>query len=118
LPNSYSDPDMVFKSMKITPDHKVALIESISKKMAQQPIKLRATFELHCFTYEGIDAIKAALIRTKKEINDDQFTIDVSTPNPSHFCFSLKLLLHPITNVRPRPLRRIRESKKSMKPLS
>ena len=91
MPNSYSDPDMVFKNMKITPEHKSALIESISKKMAQQPIKLRATFELNCFTYEGIDAIKAALIRTKREINDDQFTIDVSPPPvPSYFCFSLK----------------------------
>jgi translation initiation factor 2 subunit 1 len=71
---------MVFKNMKITPDHKAALIESISKKMAQQPTKLRATFELNCFTYEGIDAIKAVLIRTKREVNDDQFQIDVSHP--------------------------------------
>jgi translation initiation factor 2 subunit 1 len=47
--------------------------------MAPQPIKLRADFELTCFTYEGIEALKEALLAAKKAVNDDQFSVSVST---------------------------------------
>lgn len=41
--------------------------------MAPTPVKLRADFELTCFTYEGIDALKYALITAKKEVSDEAF---------------------------------------------
>jgi translation initiation factor 2 subunit 1 len=44
--------------------------------MAPSPVKLRAVFELQCFTSEGIDAIKEALLAAKKAVNDDQIIID------------------------------------------
>jgi translation initiation factor 2 subunit 1 len=37
------------------------LIENIQRKLTQQAVKIRADFEVSCFTYEGIDAVKAAL---------------------------------------------------------
>jgi translation initiation factor 2 alpha subunit (eIF-2alpha) len=46
------------------------LIESIKKKMAPPAVKLRAGFELNCFTHEGIDAIKAALLAAKVAVNE------------------------------------------------
>ena len=61
----YSEPDSVFKEIKITDEQKKVLIESISKKMAPQPVKLRSDFELTCFSYEGIVAIKEALVTAK-----------------------------------------------------
>lgn len=39
--------------------------------MAAQPIKLRCTFVLQCYTYEGIEAIKASLIEAKKQTNSE-----------------------------------------------
>jgi translation initiation factor 2 subunit 1 len=48
------------------------LIESIARKMAPSPVKLRADFEITCFTYEGIDALKEALIIAKTAVNDDR----------------------------------------------
>jgi translation initiation factor 2 alpha subunit (eIF-2alpha) len=33
--------------------------------MAPAPVKLRADFELTCFTFEGIEAIKEALLAAK-----------------------------------------------------
>lgn len=46
-------------------------MDSVAKKLAPTPVKLRADFELTCFTYEGIDAIKDALLTAKKLVNDD-----------------------------------------------
>lgn len=70
--NYYSEPESVFKEIKITDEQKKVLLESITKKMAPQPVKLRADFELTCFTHEGIDAIKDALIAAKSAVNDDK----------------------------------------------
>lgn len=58
----FSDPEQVFKDLTITEDQKKYLIESISRKMAPAPVKLRTDFEVTCFTHEGIDAIKEALL--------------------------------------------------------
>ncbi len=40
---------------------KTALVTYIKRRLAPQPVKIRADIEVTCFTYEGIDAIKAAL---------------------------------------------------------
>jgi len=45
--------------------------------MAPTAVKLRAGFELNCFTYEGIDAIKEALLTAKRAVNDEEFKVDV-----------------------------------------
>jgi translation initiation factor 2 alpha subunit (eIF-2alpha) len=37
--------------------------------MAPTPMKLRADFEMNCFTYEGIDALKEALITSRTKVN-------------------------------------------------
>lgn len=39
--------------------------------MAPTAVKLRADFELTCFTYEGIDALKEALLTAKNAVNDE-----------------------------------------------
>lgn len=46
--------------------------------MAPSPVKIRADFELNCFTYEGIDAIRHALLAAKSAVNDDNIKVDVS----------------------------------------
>lgn len=55
--------------LNLTDAEKKALCESIAKKMAPTPVKLRAGFELNCFTSEGIDAIKEALLTAKEVVN-------------------------------------------------
>ncbi len=71
---------MVFNRLKkndITEEQRTVLKESIAKKMAPTPVKLRAGFELNCFTYEGIDAIKEALLAAKVAVNEEKFIVDV-----------------------------------------
>lgn len=64
-----NDKESVFKEIKISPKWQEVLYESIARKMAPAPMKLRADFELTCFTYEGIDALKEALISARTKVN-------------------------------------------------
>jgi len=43
--------------------------------MAAAPVKIRTKFNLHCYTYEGIDAIRESLIEAKKKTSDDTFKL-------------------------------------------
>ena len=76
--NFNSDPENVFKEIDISEEEQKVLFESIARKMAPTPLKLRADFELTCFTYEGIDALKAALLTSKKIVNDKDKDIQVA----------------------------------------
>lgn len=70
-----SDPELVFDKITITDKQKEALLSNISKKMAAAPIKLRSRFNLQCYTYEGIEAIREALLEAKKQTQSDQFKL-------------------------------------------
>lgn len=51
----------IFADLEVDEDVKSALITYIKRRLAPQPVKIRADIEVTCFTYEGIDAIKEAL---------------------------------------------------------
>lgn len=53
--------------------------------MAPSPVKIRADFELNCFTYEGIDAIKHALLTAKSAVNDDHIQVAFKLLAPPHY---------------------------------
>ena len=77
-----TDKEAVFNEIDISEEEKKILFDAISRKMAPTPIKLRADFELTCFTYEGIDALKAALLTSKAIVNavdkDIQISVSIS----------------------------------------
>jgi len=70
-----SDPEIVFSKITITDKQKEALLSNIHKKMAAAPIKLRSRFNLQCYTYEGIEAIREALLEAKKQTANDQYKL-------------------------------------------
>jgi len=63
---SLTEPDMVFDKLTLTDEQKTALIKNIKKKLASAPVKMRTKFNLQCYTYEGIEAIKEAMIEARK----------------------------------------------------
>ena len=89
-----SDKEAVFKEIKLTPPEQEILYESIAKKMAPTPMKLRADFEMTCFTYEGIDALKEALITSRTKVNavdpDIQISFKLIAP-PNYRCETITL---------------------------
>mmetsp|Transcript_28653 Transcript_28653/g.66992 ORF Transcript_28653/g.66992 Transcript_28653/m.66992 type:complete len:433 (+) Transcript_28653:107-1405(+) len=51
----------ILDKYQIPADIKTALLKNIEMRLTPQPVKVRSDFEVTCFAYEGIDAIKAAL---------------------------------------------------------
>lgn len=47
---------------KIQDDMKSMILAYVKRRLAPQPVKVRADVEVTCFTYEGIDAIRDALL--------------------------------------------------------
>lgn len=82
-----SDKEAVFKEINISANDQRVLVEAISRKMAPTPLKLRADFELTCFTYEGIDALKAALLTAKALVNakDPHIQVSFKLIAPPHY---------------------------------
>ena len=61
-----SDPDSIFNASntpELTDELRGLLLENIAKRMTPTAIKCRADIEVTCFNYEGINAIKGALMK-------------------------------------------------------
>uniref|UniRef100_A0AC35TRI5 Eukaryotic translation initiation factor 2 subunit 1 n=1 Tax=Rhabditophanes sp. KR3021 TaxID=114890 RepID=A0AC35TRI5_9BILA len=71
-----SDPT-VFDECDISDEIKAHLIGEIVKKLTPQAVKIRSDIEVSCFAYEGVEAVKAALIEGKK-LSDAQFNIEIN----------------------------------------
>ena len=76
----------MFSKITITEKQKEALLANIHKKLAAQPIKLRSRFNLTCYTYEGIEAIREALLETKRQTADDpKFKLVIQLISPPQY---------------------------------
>ncbi len=50
-------------------------------------VKIRSEFKLTCLTYEGIDAIKGALLAAKRDVSDEKFPITIKMrASPFYYC--------------------------------
>lgn len=66
----------------IADEVKKTLLKEITHRLAEQPVKVQARIEVTCFTEEGIDAIKPALL-AGKAVGDEKRPVDInlqSTP--------------------------------------
>lgn len=70
-----TDPEKVMAELDISEDHKKALLMNIKKKMATAPIKLRTTFKLICYNFDGVIAIKEALLAAKAQTTSEKFEL-------------------------------------------
>ncbi|CAI4225819.1 unnamed protein product [Auanema sp. JU1783] len=60
-----SNPE-ILDECDVSSEVKEKLLEDIRKKLTPQAVKIRADIEVSCFAYEGIDAVKEALIAGKQ----------------------------------------------------
>lgn len=61
---SVSEPG-IFDGLDIAEDVMASMMLNIKRRLTPQPIKVRADIEVRCFSYEGIDAIREALVRCR-----------------------------------------------------
>ena len=62
-----SQSDNVFAGLTMPKSNVLpALLQQIARRLTPQPAKIRADIEVTCFSYEGIDAIKTALLAGEK----------------------------------------------------
>lgn len=57
-----AEPDEVFAPLNLDPYVKQLFLSDIKKRLTPQAVKIRADIEVSCFTVEGIDAVRAALM--------------------------------------------------------
>ncbi|CAM9158070.1 unnamed protein product [Sphacelaria rigidula] len=78
------DEEDVFVGLDIDEETKEAMITHIKRRLAPQPSKVRADIEVTCYTYEGIDAVKNALI-AGKEVGDERTPIQIKLIAPPRY---------------------------------
>ena len=61
----------IFEDLDVDEETQTALVSYIKRRLAPQPVKIRADIEVTCFTYEGIDAIKEALTEGEQRGSSD-----------------------------------------------
>mmetsp|Transcript_12070 Transcript_12070/g.10670 ORF Transcript_12070/g.10670 Transcript_12070/m.10670 type:complete len:353 (-) Transcript_12070:110-1168(-) len=77
---SINEPDTVFSKINIDDKTKELLLGNISKRMKPASYKVCATFEISCYTFEGIDAVRDAL-NSREENKEFDITIRlISSP--------------------------------------
>jgi translation initiation factor 2 subunit 1 len=69
---SLNEPEQVFSKIEIDDKTKELLMDNISKRMKPVNSKISSTFELTCYTFEGIDAIQKALKESLAKIEEDE----------------------------------------------
>lgn len=80
-----SDPETAFAKMKIEPEQRTVLVETIRRKMQTNPLKIRVDFALTCTSFEGVDVIKEALLTAKHAVNDEVWQLEFKMIAPPNY---------------------------------
>ena len=81
----------IFEGLDIDEETKNSIKNYIKRRLAPQPTKIRADIEVTCFAYEGIDAVKHALVEGENQSTPEvQFKIKLIAP-PLYVMTSLTL---------------------------
>jgi len=85
LPRSESD--TVFETLEMTPEVRSELLSTIARRLTPKPVKVRSDLELTCYSYEGINGIKAAL-RAGEALSTEQVPIKIRLVAPPLYVMS------------------------------
>lgn len=81
------DPDFVFSKVNITDEQRAKLLDTIHKKMASNPLKIRVDFMLTCTAFDGVDIIREALLTAKHAVNTDGWKLEFKMiAPPTYMC--------------------------------
>lgn len=76
-----NDEEKIFEGLEVSDDIKESVKVQIGRRLISQVIRLRAKIECSCFEYEGIDAVKAALLEGLKfSAEESELTLKLIAP--------------------------------------
>ena len=76
-----NDDKLLFQGLSIEEDLQKCIMENIRKRMTPQKSKIRADIEVHCFEYEGIEAVKKALHKGE-EVGTEELPVKIQLVAP------------------------------------
>ena len=79
-----SDPDSIFNEQNtpgLEPELRACMLDNIAKRLTPTAIKIRADIEVTCFRYDGINAIRSALLKGV-EMGTEELPIKVKLVAP------------------------------------
>lgn len=79
------DPEVVFSKINISDEHKEKLLATLHRKLTVNPFKIRVDFSLTCTGYDGVEAIREALLTAKHEVNDEIWQLEFKMIAPPHY---------------------------------
>jgi len=82
-----TNPDAVLGPLNLDPQVKSILMNDIKKRLTPQPVKIRADIEVSCFTIEGIEAVKAALMAGLAQ-GSEEYPIKINLVAPPLYVMS------------------------------
>ena len=87
-----AEPEEVFKGLpELAPDVMEGLLSQIKRKLTPQPIKIRCDIEVTCYNYEGIEAVRAALM-AGKGVGTDEVPIQIRLIAPPLYVMTTSTL--------------------------
>lgn len=76
-----TEQDTVFNGLSVDDALKQELLSVIARRLTPKPVKIRSDLELTCYSYEGINGIKAAL-RAGEAVSTEQVPIKIRLVAP------------------------------------
>ena len=86
-----SDEDIFEGLPNLSEETKEDILVNIKRKLAPQPMKIRSDIEITCFTYEGVDAIKEALL-LGESVGSADFPVKIKLIAPPNFVITCMTL--------------------------
>lgn len=79
------EPEQIFEKLQINDEHKEKLLATLHRKLTTNPFKIRVDFLLTCTGYDGVEAIREALLTAKHEVNDETWQLEFKMIAPPHY---------------------------------
>ena len=79
-----SEPETIFGPLNLGSDVQEELKYNIGRRLTPKPVKVRADLEVKCFHYNGIEAIRKALL-AGEAVSTDDVPIKVGPAFCGHF---------------------------------
>merc|ERR1712168_1663733 len=89
------DDPSILEALEINDATRDQLLKTIRRRLTPQAVKVRADIEVSCYTYEGIDAIKAAL-RAGLECSSEQIPLNIQLIAPPLYVVTTSTTEHKI----------------------